>query len=88
MRGGRAAFIATISLFFAAMSVIQIPALLWYGLMTPNSLLLGVAALIPILAAMHIGSWLARHWSAQRFDVTILMLLSLLAIRLIWGALA
>ena len=88
MRLERPAFIATISLFFAAMSVVQIPTLLWFNLLTPATLLLAAAALIPIFAAMPLGSWLARHWSARRFDITILILLALLAIRLIWVALA
>ena len=86
MRLERPAFIATISLFFAAMSLVQIPTLLWFNLFTPSTLLLACAALIPIFAAMPIGSWLAQRWSARRFDITILALLSLLAIRLIWGA--
>ena len=86
MRLERPAFIATISLFFAAMSLVQIPTLLWFNLFTPSTLLLACAALIPIFAAMPIGSWLAQRWSARRFDITILVLLSLLAIRLIWGA--
>ena len=88
MRLERRSFIATISLFFAAMSLVQMPTLYGFGLLTPASLLLGTAALVPILLAMPLGSWLAQHWSARRFDVTILCLLALLALRLIWSALA
>lgn len=87
MRLERVVFIATISLFFASMSLVQIPALVWYGLMTPQVLILSAAALVPIFAAMPMGAWLARHMSAQRFDQVTLLLLSLLALRLIHAAL-
>ncbi|MDJ0631493.1 MAG: sulfite exporter TauE/SafE family protein [Rhodobacter sp.] len=86
LRLDRLVFIATISIFFATMSLVQIPALLWVGLLTPQVLLLAALALIPIFAAMPVGAWLARHLSAAQFDRAILVLLTLLALRLIWSA--
>ncbi len=88
MRLERRVFIATISMFFAAMSVVQIPTLMWFGLFTGEFLLLGGLALIPIFIAMPVGAWLARHMSAQQFDRVTLVLLCLLAFRLIWVAVA
>ncbi len=86
MRLDRPVFIATISMFFAAMSLVQIPALLWVGLLTPRVILLSALLLIPIFAAMPVGAWLARRLSAEQFDRAILILLALLALRLIWSA--
>jgi len=87
MRLDRLVFIATISLFFAATSLVQIPTLIWFGLMTPQVLGLGAVALVPIFAAMPVGAWLARHMSAKRFDQAILLLLVVLALRLSYTAL-
>jgi len=86
MRLERPVFIATISMFFAAMSLVQIPALAWFGLLTPQIVLLAALAMIPIFAAMPVGAWLARHLSAAQFDRAILVLLAALALRLIWSA--
>ena len=88
MRLERPVFIATISMFFAAMSVVQIPALMWAGLLSPEVVLLAAAALIPIFLAMPVGAWLARHLSAAQFDRAILVLLAVLALRLLWTAAA
>lgn len=86
MRLERPAFIATISMFFAAMSVAQIPTLVWFGLLTAETSLLGALALVPIFAAMPVGAWLARRMSTRQFDRVTLALLALLALRLLWAA--
>lgn len=88
MRLERPQFICTISLFFIAMSVVQIPTLFLAGLMTPQLLALGVLAMLPQIGAMPLGEWLARRISAQTFDRLILGLLAALALRLVWTALA
>ena len=86
MRLKREEFIATISIFFAAMSLIQIPTLLWFGLLTTSTTTLGLAAMIPIFAGMPIGGLLARHMTATAFDRVVLVLLGVLALRLLWVA--
>ena len=88
MRLERLQFIATISAFFGAMSVAQIPALMVANLWTPQIFAVSVAAVIPVLAFMPIGSWMARKLSAEAFDKLMLGLLSILAVRLIYSALA
>lgn len=87
MRLDRSAFIATISAFFVVMSAVQIIALFAYGLLTPGRLVLGAAALVPVLAFMPVGAWLARHMSARAFDRLTLLLLAAMAARLAWTAL-
>lgn len=82
LRLERPAFIATISAFFVAMSVVQIPALFAFGLLTAERLSLSAMALVPLLVFMPVGAWLARRMSARTFDRIMLGLLTLLALRL------
>ena len=87
MRLERPAFIATISAFFVAMSLVQIPAMFAFGMLNAERLAMSAAALIPLLLFMPVGTWLARRMSAQTFDRLTLVLLSALAVRLIYAAL-
>jgi uncharacterized membrane protein YfcA len=88
MRLERAAFIATISALFAAMGMAQLPALAGFGLLTPHLLALSAAALIPLVAFMPVGSWLARRISPRSFDRLVLALLTVLALRLVYDTVA
>jgi len=88
MQLSRPMFIATISVLFAMMSAVQIPALWWFGIMDGPRMLWGVAATLPLLAGMPLGSWLAKQFSRQTFDRVILGLLAIIAVRLIWQAIA
>lgn len=80
-------FIATVTSLFLASGLVQIPLLLWYGIMSSQTILLGIAAIAPLLAGMPVGAWLARRISKQVFDKTILALLCVLAVKLVWDAL-
>jgi uncharacterized protein len=82
----RGQFIVTISVFFFGMALVQIPLLTGLGILTPERFLLSCLALIPLMAAMPLGAWLARRISASAFDRVILVLLVLLSLRLIWQA--
>lgn len=86
MRLERAAFIATISVFFAAMSVIQIPLLAAWGVLTPLRALLSALAILPLMAAMPLGAILARRMSKEFFDRLTLVLLAAIAVRLMVSA--
>ncbi len=87
MRLERAAFIPTISLFFALMSCVQIPMLAGYGFLTPERAVYGFGALAVIMGFMPIGAALVRRLSKETFDRLILCLLGLVALRLAWTAL-
>ena len=84
----RHTFIATISVFFVAMSIVQIPALGALEIMTWERLAISAAATIPILVCMPLGSWLGRRFSKQTFDRVILAVLGCLAVKLIFDALS
>ena len=87
MRLERPTFIATISAFFIAMSLVQLPTLAVTGLLTLELFALSFLAVLPILAFMPLGAWLAQKLSADGFDRLVLLLLSVLAIRLLYVAL-
>ncbi len=79
----RPQFISTISIYFLATSIVQIPTLFAFGLMTPGFLLISSAAVIPLVAGMPIGSLLARKLSREHFDRVILFILFVVATRLL-----
>lgn len=88
MKPDRLTFIGTISIFFFAMCLAQIPLLAAYGILTWDRTALSVLALLPILAAMPVGSFLARKIPRVVFDRLILLLLVVVAIRLASSVLA
>lgn len=88
MKLERRQFIAVVTVFFCSTGVVQIPLLFWYGIMDGERFVLSALALIPILAMMPVGNWLARHMSREVFDRIILAVLTLIAIRLVWDALS
>lgn len=79
----RPQFISTISIYFLATSVVQLPALFAFGLMTPSYFLFSTAAVLPLVAGMPIGSLLARKLSREHFDKVILLVLFAVATRLL-----
>jgi uncharacterized protein len=83
MRLERRQFIATVTLFFTMMGVVQIPTLFAYGIMDGHKLLVSTTAILPIVAFMPVGSWLARHISRDVFDKLVLILLTAIALRLV-----
>ena len=87
MRMDRSEFIATISIFFFMMSMLQIPSLVALGVLTWDRAGLAVLATIPLFAAMPLGERAARHISKETFDKMILVLLAVVALRLGYTAL-
>ena len=88
MRISREAFIATIATFFGMMAFAQIPIMMAFDLLTWPLLALGTLAVLPLMAFMPLGNWLAKKLSAAAFDRLILLLLSALAIRLLASGLS
>lgn len=86
MRLERLQFMATISVFFAALGIVQIPLLVYWGFLTPERFLLSCAAMLPLMAAMPLGAYLVRYISKEAFDRMILVMLAGLAIKLAYGA--
>ncbi|KMW57917.1 putative membrane protein [Candidatus Rhodobacter oscarellae] len=88
MQMPRATFIATVSVFFLAMGLVQLPTQVLLGIMTWERFWLGCLALIPLTACMPLGAWIGRRLSREVFDRVILGLLALLAVKMLWDALA
>lgn len=86
LRLDRPEFIATISVFFFMMSVLQIPSLAALGILTWDRAGLALLAAIPMFAAMPLGEMAARHVSRATFDKLILGLLAVVALRLAYTA--
>jgi uncharacterized membrane protein YfcA len=86
MRLGRNEFIATITVFFTMMSVLQVPALIALGVLTWETAGFAAIAALPLFAAMPVGAWAARRLSKETFDRMILILLAVIAVRLGWKA--
>lgn len=86
MRIPRSNFVFTISVFFAAMGLVQLPVLIAYGLMNWNIALFGFLAIIPLFATIPVGEWIGKRLSPILFDRAILVVLAALALRLAWVA--
>ncbi|MBU2868213.1 sulfite exporter TauE/SafE family protein [Pacificibacter marinus] len=84
IRLDRPAFILTVSTFFAAMCVVQLPMQISFGIMTFHTALIGLLALIPLTFAMPIGEWIGSKFSARVFDRVILFFLASLAVKLLF----
>jgi hypothetical protein len=80
----RATFIFTVSAFFAAMCVVQLPLQIGYNIMTANTALLGLFALLPLTIALPVGEWIGKKFSAELFDIAILVFLTALAVKLLF----
>lgn len=87
MQLARPVFIATISISFGLMALAQIPPLWFFGILTPERAVMSTAAVLPLLLAMPLGAYAARHVPARVFDRMILALLALIALRMLWRAL-
>jgi hypothetical protein len=87
MKLERATFIASVSIFFAVLTAIQMATLIGYGFMTPLRFGIGLGALALIAAFMPVGAFLARVISREVFDRVILALLAVIAVRLAVSAL-
>ncbi|NNE82327.1 MAG: sulfite exporter TauE/SafE family protein [Silicimonas sp.] len=87
MRLEREEFIVTVSIFFGAMAVVQIPALIALGIMTPELMGWSLAGSVPLFGAMPFGAMLGRRFPKVVFDRLILILLAVIALQLLWVAL-
>ncbi len=87
MRLERQEFIATISIFFFMMSMLQIPTQIALGVLDWERAGMAVLAAIPLFGAMPLGERAAKHISKAAFDKLILVLLSVVALRLAYQAL-
>lgn len=86
MKLERTEFVATIAVFFLVMSSVQVITLTSLGILTLHYAALSVPALIPLFGAMRLGEWAAKRISKVAFDRIVLIILTVIALRLIYGA--
>ena len=84
-RFDRAGYVFAISAMFLVLSAVQLPSLLVTGVMKAEWLVQGVFALIPIVALMPIGEWMARKLSREAFDRVILAFIGLMGLKMALG---
>lgn len=82
----REQFIVTISAFFVALGLVQIPMLVGYGMLNSETAALSALALIPLMGAMPVGRRLGQRLSKERFNQIVLVLLSILGAKLFWDS--
>ncbi len=82
----RPQFMLAISSLFMGFFVVQAPTLAISGILTWDRLLLSMLAVLPIIAGMPAGAWLARTLTPQTFDRVVLTFLAGLAAKLIYDA--
>lgn len=84
IRMGREEFAATASLFFIALGLVQLPAQVAFGIMTPQRFSYSLLALAPLMAAMPLGAWIGKRLPQDVFEKLILGILAVLACRLVY----
>lgn len=82
----RLEFMATVSLFFVALGVVQLPVQIAFGIMSTERFVYSMISLIPLMLFMPLGAWLGRKFSREVFDRVLLLILSVLAVKLVLGA--
>jgi uncharacterized membrane protein YfcA len=78
----RRVYIGSISVFFVAITCVQIPALLSAGILTAERFLFSVIALVAIVAAMPLGASLGKRLPHRWFDNLIMLLLAGIACKI------
>ena len=84
MKLERNQFIPTISVYFGVMSLFQMPALYFYKFLNIDTLIISCLSTIVLMLFMPLGSWIAKSISKETFDKLILILLSFIALRIIY----
>lgn len=79
----RRTFVFTISTLFTGFGVVQMPALFAIGVLNGQRLALSALAVLPMIAAMPLGAWIARRLPAAMFDRAIMIILAGMAIKLL-----
>lgn len=79
----REEFIYSMSLFFFTMTLVQAPVQIGLGVLSWERFAYGVAALIPLFVGMSVGGALGKRLPKSVFDMAIIAILTLLALRLL-----
>jgi uncharacterized membrane protein YfcA len=85
MRLTHSEHVYAVSAMFLGFAVVQAAALAVSGISRPEWWLQGLLALVPILAFMPLGQWLAGKLSATAFDRLVLVFLAAIGVKLLLG---
>ena len=83
LRLSRELYVFSVSCIFLLFAVVQIPSLAVAGIMTWTRLLESVLAVLPVVVAMPLGTFMSRFMSRETFDRVILLILAALSVRLL-----
>ena len=84
LRLGRESFVFSVSVFFALLSVLQVPAQILLGLITVKYAALTILALFPIIVGLAIGDSIGKKLNPKTFDSIIMGLLILVCLKMIF----
>jgi uncharacterized membrane protein YfcA len=87
IRLNRASLIHMMSLTFTVFGLIQLVALVVLGAFTPERTTQALWAIVPVAVMTAVGIRIGRLIDQRTFDLVVLALLGLAAVRLIWSAL-
>lgn len=83
----REAFVFTIAAVFEVLTAFQVASLAVLGHYDAHIAILGLAALVPLLSGLAMGSWARHRLSVERFEHVILVALLILAAQTVYSAL-
>ncbi len=84
MRLPRAEFIFCTGTMFLLFSMLQLPMLGYAGILTKDSILIGLAGLPAVAAGLSLGNVIAKHVNARFFDHLVLLILAFTAGTILW----
>ncbi|MFQ5347785.1 MAG: TSUP family transporter [Rhodothalassiaceae bacterium] len=77
-------FVFAIALAFTLLAIGQMSAILHYGLLTPQRLVEGLVALVPVMLFLPLGARLGRRISPRGFARLLIVVLIAMEARLLW----
>jgi len=86
MRLEKEAFVYYHGILYGFFNVVQISAMVWFGLFTAERLFQGVIALIPLILFQYVGMILTKRVSLATFNKAVIGVLILMEAKLIWDA--
>jgi uncharacterized protein len=88
LRWVRGLFIFAVSIMFLSFGIVQSITLASVGILTWDIMLASALIVIPVLAMMPVGNYVGKRASKRTFELTVLGLLGLLALRLLYLSVA
>lgn len=88
MRLHKEAFVYYHGILYGFFNAVQISAMVWFGLFTPERLFQGLIALIPLLLFQYVGMMLTKRASLSTFNKAVIGVLILMEAKLIWDAIS